>query len=333
MKSLLEAALVVVCLVIGVAQGSRAQVQVRPTATRPPVADLRGTDKQPLSVKILPIRKTDEEIAQETKDRADTSSANWSMVKLTGIIGLIGLLQLVVFGLQARRLRQTIDKMEEIAKGQTADMRASIGEATRAASAMEGVAQSLEVSTASNAASVSISREIADRQKLVTELGSRAYLSVVFNAAAYQDADHRFEGQIVVGNRGNTPAYDVTVKATVGIVQSPIPDDFEFPLTDRDLSGSVSFIAPGLSKMITRAFRDRVAEADVAGIKSGAGPRCFAMWGIVDYKDAFNEPRFVKFAFSMSWLDWAPGKGKDKDGNVLPPQSMSYDTARHNEAT
>jgi hypothetical protein len=97
--------------------------------------DLRGTDSSPVAVKVLPTPKTKEETAQEQQTRQDQSDANWWMVKLTGVIGMIGLLQLWVFGRQARRLKETILKMEEIAKGQTDDMRASIGEATRAATA------------------------------------------------------------------------------------------------------------------------------------------------------------------------------------------------------
>jgi len=70
--------------------------------------------------------------------------------------------------------------MDEIAKSQTADMRASIGEATRAATAMDAIAVSMAVSVESVKQSVQISKDIANQQKLVGELQSRAYLSVQF---------------------------------------------------------------------------------------------------------------------------------------------------------
>jgi hypothetical protein len=295
--------------------------------------DLRGTDQSPISVRVLPTPKTDEETSQEKKNRDDLSSANWWMVRLTGAIGFIGLLQLFVFGLQAFQLRQTIRKMDEIATGQAKDMRASISEANRAAAAMEGVAKSLELTTIATEHSVSISREIADTQKLVTELSGRAYLSAAFQTAIYQDADHIFEVQTTIANRGNTPAYNVTFRATVDVVPFPIPDDFDFPLPASTAGGSVSFIAPGLTKFITRGLAYRVPDNDIDAIKHGAPPRCLLMWGMVNYEDAFKQDRFLKFAFIVSWVDWLPGKDKDKDGNPMPPKIVSHDTTHHNEAS
>jgi hypothetical protein len=294
--------------------------------------DLRGTDNSPVVVKVLPTPKTNEETADIKQDRKDQTAVNWWMVKLTGAIVLIGIIQGLVFALQARRLRQTIIKMEEIAKGQTDDMKASIREATRASTAMEGIATSMASSVQSVRESVGITREIADRQKIVTELGGRAYLSATFNAAFYQDANPVFEAQALLTNRGSTPAYDVTFRAAVGILPSPIPDDFEFPLPDDTAGVSVSFIAPGLAKIITRNLPNRVPDNEVAAIKQCGPPHCFAMWGIVNYRDAFSEPRYVKFAFMVRWIGWIEGMGKDKDGNPLPPQIVSEDTGRHNEA-
>ncbi len=95
--------------------------------------------------------------------------------------------------------------MDEIAKSQTADMRASIGEATRAATAMDAIAVSMAISVESIKQSVQISKDIANQQKLVGELQSRAYLSVQFEDAIYQDATHVFEGIAVVVNRAILP--------------------------------------------------------------------------------------------------------------------------------
>lgn len=294
--------------------------------------DLRGTDNSPITVKVLPTQKTQQEDSQEKQDRQDQSAADWWMVRLTAFIGLIGLVQTIVFGLQARRLRQTITKMEEIAKGQTQDMKASIGEATRAATAMEGIAISMSSNVQSARESVEVSREIADRQKIVTELSGRAYLSATFNTAFYQDANHVFEASALLMNRGSTPAYDVTFRAAADILPFPIPDDFEFPLPEETAGVSVSLIAPGLAKIMTRPLLRRVPDNEVAAIKQGGPPKCFAMWGIVNYQDAFSESRHLKFAFKVRWIGWVEGMGKDKDGNSLPEQTMSEDMPRYNEA-
>jgi hypothetical protein len=297
-----------------------------------PNNDLLGTDSSPITVKVLATQQTKEETTQEQQTRQDQSDANWWMVRLTAFIGLIGLVQTIVFGLQARRLRQTINKMEEIAKGQTEDMKASIGEATRAATAMEGIATSMASSVQSARESVGVSREIADRQKIVTELSGRAYLSASLNTALYQDVNHVFEASALLMNRGSTPAYDVTFRAAAGILPSPIPDHFKFPLPDETAGVSVSLIAPGLTKIITRPLFSRVPDNEVAAIKQGGPPQCFALWGIINYRDAFSELRYLKFAFKVHWRGWVEGMGKDKDGNPLPEQIMSEDTPHHNEA-
>ena len=276
--------------------------------------------------------QTKREAANDKAGSLGQSPPDWWMVRLTGVIVLLGGIQTIVFWVQAKRLKQTIEKMDEIAMGQTKDIQASIAEATRAAKAMEKVSESMEASVQSLQVSVGISREIADRQKLVTELQSRAYLSAVFHTAIFQDANHIFEAHAVLRNHGNTPAYDVTFRSVVQIVPLPLPDDFAFPLPDDTAGSSVSLIAPGMTKLITRSIPDRVPDDQVDAIKRGGPPFCLAMWGTVNYRDAFKETRHLRFAFFINWIPWLEGMGKDKDGNPLLPQIMSYDTAHHNDA-
>jgi len=197
---------------------------------------------------------------------------------------------------------------------------------------MEGIAESMASNVESMQISVGISRKIADMQKLATELHSRAYLSAFFSTAKYQDANHIFDVQVALRNHGNTPAYDVTFKTVAQIVPAPLTEDFAFPLTDEAAGTSVSLMAPGAMRVITRNVSDKVPDDQVEGIKRGLPPRCLAMWGLVNYRDAFKEKRYLRFAFTVAWIPWVEGLGKDKDGNPLPEVVMSYDTARHNDA-
>jgi hypothetical protein len=213
------------------------------------------------------------------------------------------------------------------------DVQASIAEAVRSARAMEAVAESMASNVKSVQQSIAISRQIADTQKLATILQSRAYLSVFFNTAVFQDANRIFEASAVLKNHGNTPAYDVTFSAVSEIVSLPLPDDFAFQLPDTAAGRSVSFMAPGTTKLIQRRVSGRVLDDQVETIKGGGGPQCLAMWGVVNYRDAFNEARYVKFAFTIDWIPWLPGQEpKDKDGNPLPRQIFSHDTAGNNDA-
>jgi hypothetical protein len=109
-----------------------------------------------------------------------SGSADWWMVRLTAGIVSIAAIQTIVFGLQAHRLKQTIDKMDEIAGDQTKDVRNSIAQATRAAQAMEQIATSMSQNAESVRKSVEVSEEISKTQKLISELHSRAYLTILF---------------------------------------------------------------------------------------------------------------------------------------------------------
>ena len=87
------------------------------------------------------------------------TSPDWWMVFLTAAIVFVGLIQTFVFGLQAIRLKQTIDTMKTISDQQTQDVQASIGEATRAAQAMERISESLAVNAESVQVSVGVLAE------------------------------------------------------------------------------------------------------------------------------------------------------------------------------
>jgi hypothetical protein len=275
---------------------------------------------------------------------ADAHSPHWYTLPEWWLF-ILGVPTLFIFGWQAfetRRAaeatRDSVDLMErqaEEARGttaqQTRDVQASIAEATRAATAMEGIAESMASNVESVRTSVGISREIADMQKLATELQSRAYLSVFFDESIYQDANHVFGAQATIRNHGNTPAYDIAFRAVAQIVPVPFPEDFDF-LLPQSSAGVSGFMAPGTTKLIRRDVSSRVPDDHVDAIKRGGPPHCLAMWGEVTYLDAFRQARYTRFAFTIDWIPWLPGMGKDKDGNQLPPKMMSHDTTRHNEA-
>ncbi len=157
----------------------------------------------------------------------------------------------------------------------------------------------------------------------------RAYLSPAFQTAAYQDELHNFETRVTLSNTGHTPAYDVKFRAAIQVVPFPVPSDFEFRLPIETAGMSSSFIAPGADKFISRVLPLRVPDADVAGIKHGGPPSCLLSWGLVNYRDAFKKPRYLKYAFVVRWIE---STATDKTGAPLPPQQVSSDTAEHNNA-
>ena len=96
----------------------------QPAAQQPANPDLnqRGTEQFPFVVKTVPTPKSEEEAAKDKAERDDKSAADWWMVRLTAALGCIGVIQAAVFGLQARRLRQTVEAMKDIDERQSASV-------------------------------------------------------------------------------------------------------------------------------------------------------------------------------------------------------------------
>jgi hypothetical protein len=99
--------------------GNEPESQPNPTKDKPG-EDVRGT-KAPIVIRVQPTRKTQEEAANEKAQRDKESTSNWRMLVVNATLAIIAFLQLIVFGRQARRSKQTIHKTDKIAKDQTVD--------------------------------------------------------------------------------------------------------------------------------------------------------------------------------------------------------------------
>lgn len=107
-------------LLLVVAGGVYAQSPKEPVSHPNPAQeaakpDERGTEQSPLVIKVLPPLNEDEKTAAAQQERKDKSESDWSLVKLTGVLAIIGVIQIIVFGLQARRLRQTVNATKDAA--------------------------------------------------------------------------------------------------------------------------------------------------------------------------------------------------------------------------
>ncbi len=204
-----------------------------------------------------------------------------------------------------------------IVKEQLKTMQASITEASRTSKAMERISDSMAQSVQSVETSVGINREIADRQKLITELQSRAYVTILFDGMVPQNPDTniRFEPMFRILNQGNTPAYNIGFAIVADVLPFPLRDDVAFALPAAMRHSS--FIASGQHKIISAVVPKLYPEPEARQIRIGVGQR-IVTWGIVNYEDAFGIKRFVKFAFSHYLVG---------DNNW-----MSMDDRRHNES-
>jgi hypothetical protein len=169
-----------------------------------------------------------------------------------------------------------------------------------------------------------------ERQKLVTELSTRAYVSVAFDGlATHQDADHNFAAVVNILNKGTTPAYGLTAKAAARIIPSKLPEEFDFSIGEA--TPSVGMLGPGLGFSVRRWSPTRVADDEIRPIAGGGPPQAFLIYGTVNYRDAFGDDRFTNFAMVILWQFWKDGV-KGKDGEPPAPRIYCSYLARHNDA-
>jgi hypothetical protein len=87
--------------------------QTQPSATdQQPGADHSGAEQSPATVKGLPTPRTDAESEKERGQGDDKSSTDRWLMIFTGGLVVVGIVQVLVFGLQALRLKQTIEQMK-----------------------------------------------------------------------------------------------------------------------------------------------------------------------------------------------------------------------------
>jgi hypothetical protein len=198
---------------------------------------------------------------------------------------IIFVLQLVVFGYQAWKLRETV----KAGADQSADMKKSVLQATRAADAMEKFAQAATESVATM--KVTMSRQ------------QRAYLCVNFQAAGFQNREtsFRFEVRLVLVNVGMTPGYKVNYKARAEILPFPLPDDFDFSLPDLPISRESTLGGFGQNLMLSAVVDRMYSEEEEIEIKSGS--KRLYIFGTVNYEDVYQIGRRTNFCLWVAWLD------------------------------
>jgi hypothetical protein len=180
-------------------------------------------------------------------------------------------------------LRKTVKAAGE----QSDDMKRSIAEANRLATAMEKVAKDIAVSTQAAIDSVAAVRERTAQQM-------RAYLCVIIGDGIYQDRPNKlkFEAKPTLINAGHTPAHKVSYTAKAAILPVPLPDDFAFPLPDEAIGGAL--LGPQQNFILSGVVEDYCGDGRVDDIKRGKGDALY-IWGIVNYEDVFGESHFTKF--------------------------------------
>ena len=209
--------------------------------------DQRGTEQSPLVVKTLPTVKTQAENDQDTEDRKQKAANDRRIVVFTGVLAFVAIFQLVVYGYQAKKLKETVESAGE----QSQAMDRHIGEAARSATAMEGIATVIQ---SGNAAIL------------------RAYMSVVIGSGLFQERQDgiKFEGKPNLVNTGNTPAKNVRIRIAAEIVPIADAENFQYLLPEQVAKAS-AVAAPHQTYILSAIVKDFVPDNEVVAIKGGQG--------------------------------------------------------------
>jgi hypothetical protein len=276
---------------------------IRETGKKADTETSRSDDYPP---QVHPSHNEGGSANHQNRSEQQPSSDWW----LNGGLILVGLLQLYVFGMQAKRLRQSVDLTRDIASRQETDMRASIAEAARAATAMEGVATGI-AGTLENA------RAMAATQREFWSNQMRAYLAVSLGGHIPQDRNTSWHSEVrmFVYNNGLTPAHGVSVASMLAWLPSPLPENMDFTIPRPELN---QHIAPRQS-FFFRAWLDRMLTDDELVMMKRGGDFQLYVYGTVNYRDISGEARRTNFCQLLAW---------DVKDNV-----SSFNVGPHNEAT
>lgn len=266
--------------------------------TLPPAPlDTRGTDKSPLTVRVaqLPAKTADEIERDKADQRERVSTDNWT-IGLTLATAVILALQLFVFGIQARRLNQ------------------SINEARRATEATRIAAGAAEQTV--------ITMNLTARRDL------RAYVAVSKSSIEHMDENGHPRANLTIKNFGKTPAYRFAVSANINFV--PPGDE---PREPKEPIGVVGHLAPGgefevvveADWLLNTAWRYQVMNKTAAVF----------VYGLIRYIDTFGKPRFTRFRVMTDGgrsvpvgclVSCATGNETDDDAEIAAAAS-NYSTA------
>jgi hypothetical protein len=199
-----------------------------------------------------------------------------------------------------------------IARGQAKDMKDSIAEGSRAATAMEEVASATKRNT--------------ETLQPMLHKQMRAYISVDTGAPTCQHGTLNFAGAPIMTNTGLTPARNVSHKIKAAILDlSKDPGTYQFD-ESAEIRKSDAVLSPRQTFVLNTYIENRVPDEDVPGIMAGATKRLF-VWGTVTYDDIYGGSWETNFCHNFVFY-----KDKAPDGSEVI-RSLGYYYRSHNGAT
>jgi hypothetical protein len=228
------------------------------TVTLPPApVDSRGTEKSPLTVQVsqLPAR-TPEEIERDNAEQREKRSTDHWTIGLTVATAFILALQLVVFGIQATRLKASID------------------EARRATEATRLAATAAEETVAT--------------MNRTARRDLRAYVAISASSIEQVDDGGSPCARVRIKNFGKTPAYRFAASADINFYVSGA--DLHDPRVPSAVSGH---LAPGGELDIVLNASWKLTGNQKYQIENNIA--AIHVYGVITYIDTYGETRFTRY--------------------------------------
>ena len=272
-----------------------AAAEKRPTPPkREEKTDLRGTDSLPLSIKLLPTTTDKDELDRQEREANEKADADAWMVRLTGLIALIGAFQLCVFisqkyafDRQASSLNATVEEMKaatEISRRQWVTAMAIQEQNKRALEIAKSSADAAEL-TAKAAISTELPfLNIESIDSKTVKLGLRKFVTAI-------------HPKIKIKNYGRTPAFvdEIIVNISIDKAFPPVPE-----YTKIDPYPEAYVIEPNgtleYTEFDTRGkfvFSDK--QVELLETKEGF----LIIYGVINFSDFFGNRHQKGFIFSL----------------------------------
>jgi hypothetical protein len=203
----------------------------------------------------------------------------------------------VVLAISTVLLWKETKDLRNFAQQQGEDMKASIAEAARAATAMNKLADAVAENAKAANESLTVFKDSNVRQW-------RAYATMGLGGVVPQDkaTGYRFEVRMSLNNVGLTPAYKLKTYARLVVLPSPVPDNLQLPIPDLiaiDIPGDT--VGPH-QQFVVSAVADRILSDDEVNAVSNTLTQRLYVFGRVTYEDNFGIGRTTNFFQAINFM-------------------------------
>lgn len=289
-------------------QAATTEVQKRPF-------DQRGTENNPITVKIISDPKSREQVDQERSEKEERFAnehslifATWFLAFTTGLLFLAAAIQAGLFVWQLRLIRDSAKDAMSAAKAAT--------ESAQASKIQAEVAQE----------TLKTMQDTAERQL-------RAYVLVEARRIKQFDTANPTVVELCIKNVGQTPAYEIQISAGVQVLPVNIPAGTNF---NASFQGNISIttVHPNNELFTDARSSTPLSSAEISQIKNGTQNRLYVA-GTLKYRDAFKKQRATEFLVSTGGIEFQKAFSLAASLNKPIPEGadVSWQHNRlHNEA-